>query len=801
MSQQRHFSAFSITHPFFPVKRMIFNFFKIALRSLRRHALYGSINIVGLSIGLAACALMAMYVRHELSYDVFHQKAQRILRVTSHLKTPEAPMELANTPNILAPFLNRNYPEVEKAVRFQSMAATFSQGTKLYNESDVYYADASVFDVFTFPLVAGDARQALTQPQTVVLTETLAKKYFGTTDVLGKTVQINKQPYQITGVMAELPTNTDLKIRALLSHDFDKGNSWIEDLSAYTFVLFRGKPDNTAFEKKMAAISRRYIQPELTKMDSEDYSLELRAEALTDVHYSQGKLEDTPKGNKQYGYLFSFLAVFVLVIALLNYISLLTARATERAKEVGVRKANGALRSQLIWQFLFESLLISSFSVVIGLVILQLVIPLMNDLLQTQFQMTGIELGVWAGIGLAITTLLGGLYPAFVLSAFRPAEALRGGVHQASGGFQLRQTITVFQFMLAVGMIAGVLVMYKQMDFLQNHSLGFNKNKVLTIQLPADSLAQMKGYALAASLKKYPAISEITAGSGFEPASLASTDFTVNGKAREVMTLFFFVDDHYLPTLELKLAQGRNFSSAHPSDKRSGFIVNEAFVKMSGWKQPIGQPIEGVNKKGTVIGVVKNFHFKSLHNLVEPMAMVWNVNPPNTLMLKTSPEQLPLLRAVWQKHYPFEPFEYSFLDSTLEKEYQKDRLTMTLFNAFAFLTIFVSCLGLFSLVTFSTELRTKEIGIRKVLGASVVGILTLLSKDFLKLVALAIVIASPLAYYALNRWLESFAYHITISGWTFVWVSLIAIVIALVTISFQSVKAALVNPVKSLKSE
>lgn len=776
------------------------NYFKIALRSLWRHKLYGSINILGLSVGLTACLLMSLYVRHELTYDGFHKNAERIVRITSFVKTPDAPLKLANSPAILAAFLNRNYPDVEKAVRFKSIAATIQQGTQLFNEPDIFYAEQAVFEVFSYPLVAGNINQALTKPNTAVLTQALAKKYFGQHDVIGQTLQINKTPYEITGILADLPSNTDLKINALLSHDFSEAKDWVAD-DLYTFVLFHKQTDLAVFEKKLNAGTQRYIQSELKKMDAEGYSMEFQIERLADVHYSQEKLEDTPKGNKQYSYLFSFLAVFVLVIALLNYISLLTARATERSKEVGIRKANGALRTQLMRQFLFESLVISTFSVVLSTLLLQIAIPVLNNLLEIQLQTTWVEFSSWIASGLVITTLLGGLYPAFILSSFQPTEALRGLVSRSGRAVWLRQSITIFQFVLAVGMIVGVVIIHQQMDFLHNHSPGFDKNHVLAVQLPSDSLAQTKGHALANELRQYPEIQDITVSSGFEPDALGSTEFVANGKNREIMCRYSFIDEHFIPLLGMKLVAGRNLSLSNTSDKKSGFIVNEAFVKMSGWKQPLGQSIDGFGYSGKVIGVVKNFHYKSLHNLVEPLIMVYNKFPPKNLMLKTRPEHLATVKKVWQQHFPYEPFDYSFLDSTIEKQYEKDRLMMVLFNAFAFLTIFVSSLGLFSLVTFTTEIRTKEIGIRKVLGASVTSITALLSKDFLKLVVIAIAIASPLAYYAMNLWLQNFAYHIEVSWWMFVVSAILAIFIALATISFQSIKAALVNPVKSLKSE
>ncbi|WP_428654478.1 ABC transporter permease [Runella sp.] len=781
---------------------MLRNYFKIALRSLWRHKLYSSINILGLAVGLAACLLMSLYVRHELTYDGFHKHADRIVRITSFLKTPEDPIVVAGTPALLASFLNRDYPEVEKAVRFHSIAATIQQKNKLFNEDDVFYADQAIFEVFSYPLVVGNMNRALTQPNTAVITEALAKKYFGHNNVVGQTLKINKVLYQITGVLAPLPSNTDLKINALLSHDFSKVKTWImDDISTFTYVLLRRETNLKAFEKNLNVLSQRYIQPELKQMGDEGYSLEFQTESLNDVHYSQGKLDDTPKGDKQYSYLFSFLAAFVLVIALLNYISLLTARATERAKEVGIRKANGAFRAQLIRQFLFESLLISTLSVVFSVLLLQIAIPILNDLLAIKLQTTLLEISIWIVLGLGITTLLGGLYPAFIVSAFRPAEALRGSVIGTGKAVWLRQSITVFQFVLAVGMIVGVLVIYRQMDFLQTHSPGFDKNHVLTVQLPADSLAKTKGYALAATLRQYPQIQDITVSSGLEPASIGPAIFTSTGKRREIMVYYSFIDEHYVPLLGMKIIAGRNLMLSNTSDKKGGFLINEAFVKMSGWKQPLGQSMEGFGKKGKVIGVVKNFHYRSLHNLVKPLVMAYNSTPPNNLMLKTKAEHLAMVKKVWQQHFPYDPFEYSFLDTTIEEQYEKDRLMMVLFNAFAFLTILVSSLGLFSLVTFTTEIRTKEIGIRKVLGASVAGITALLSKDFLKLVMIAIVIASPLAYYAMNLWLQNFAYHIEINWWMFVVAAILAVFIAIATISFQSIKAALMNPVKSLKSE
>lgn len=767
--------------------------------------LYTGLNAGGLAVGLTACLLMVLYVKHEFTYDRFHTKADRIARVTTKLTTPEVPIVVASSSILLASALKRDYPEVETAARFEPVSATIRYGTDLRNEPDVYFAEPAIFQVFTYPFVEGDAAQALTEPNTAVVTESFARKYAGRTSVLGETFLCNKKLYRITGVMADLPSNADMKISALLAKDYTTYTDWlVDDFPVYTFVLFRQIPNLNVFEKKLALLSKTYIQPELKKIGATGYAVVFQTELLKDVHFSQGKMADMPKGNKQYGYIFLFLAVFVLVIALLNYINLLTARATGRAKEVGVRKASGALRTQLIGQFLLESFLLSWLAVGLAIVLLAVSIPFFNDLLQVQLTVGWPDGFLMAGVAVASTTLLGGLYPAFVLSGFDPATILRKQAGGLGRGFGLRQTITVFQFILAVGMMIGVLVAHSQMNYMQRVDLGFTKEQVLTVHLPDDSLARTRGYAFAQALRQRTEIRDASLGSGIKPDAIlvkATTLFQSAGKKREVMGNYLSIDDRFLPLLNLKLAIGRNLSADSEADKNGAFLVNEAFVKQAGWKQAVGQPMEGFMHKGKVIGVVRNFHFHSLHTAIEPVILVFNTNPPANLTLKMKPEQLPLVRATWKQHYPNFPFDYTFLDEAFAAQYRKDELMIILFNGFSLLTILVSCLGLFGLATYSAEQRTKEIGVRKVLGASVLSIVALLSKDVFKLVLIAIVIASPLAWYAMNKWLTDFAYKIDISWWMFVLAGVLALGVALLTMSFQSIKAARMNPVKSLRTE
>ncbi|MGV3558679.1 ABC transporter permease [Larkinella arboricola] len=782
---------------------MLRNYFKIALRNLWRNKLYTALNVGGLAIGLAACLLMALYVNHEFSYDGFHAGADRIVRVTTTMTTPESPLVLASSPVPLATTLKRGYPEVETAIRLTPFEGVVRHGEKLLKEPNVYHADQDVFTVFSYRFLAGNPATALTNPNTVVLTERFARTYFGKTDVLGQTIKFDKQLYQVTGLMADGPSNTDLPVSALLSRKFTGTRSWVEDdFPCYTYVLFREQPNLADFSKKLVQIAEKYANPELKKMGAEGYSLRFPVEMLTDVHYSEGKMADTPKGNKQYGYLFAFLAVFVLTIALLNYINLLTAKATERAREVGVRKASGAQRGQLVGQFLFESWLLSGMAVGLAVLVVLTAVPFFNELLNIRLQISVPEAVSLTVFTWGLITLAGGLYPAFVLSNYRPVEVLKGRLGTYGKGAWLRKSVIVFQFVLAVGMIAGVLVIRQQMNFLQNHDLGFTKERILSVHLPDDSTAQAGATAFANSLKNRSEMGGVTLGSGLPTGGLlpmASTNLVSNGRKREIMSNYLFIDDQFLPLLNIRLKAGRNLSSDRKADWNGGFLVNEAFVKMAGWKQGVGQTIGGFGHKGKVVGVVKNFHYRSLHNLVEPLVLIYNTFPVTSLMVNVKPEHLPVVKAIWQRHYPVHPFDYQFLDESVEAQYTKDRLMTTVFNGFAALTVLVSCLGLFGLVTFTTGQRTKEIGIRKILGASVVNVVLLLSKDFLKLVFIAIIIAAPVAWYALDRWLQDFAYRVGLEGWSFAWAGGLAVLIALLTVSYQSVKAALMNPVTSIK--
>jgi putative ABC transport system permease protein len=660
---------------------------------------------------------------------------------------------------------------------------------------------------FPYSIIEGAAAGALQQPGSVVLTASIARKYFGNTSALGKTLICDGEPTRVTGVIANPPGNSDIRFTALLYYNFAKKKSWLEDFPVYTFILFNQRPDLKGFERKMKLVADKYCKAELDAGDptgnATGYSVNFFLEALSDVHFSKGKLVDTPKGNKQFNYIFSLLAAFILIIALLNYINLSTARATERAKEVGVRKVNGARPFQLIRQFLFESFLLIAIAWSIAFGIVLLALPYFNSLLQVQLHLS------WRGSALfmlaifVVTILLAGLYPAFILSRFRPVEILKGKWKYSSRGLLLRRTLTTAQFVITAALITGTIVIYSQMQFIDNKDTGFVKEQIASIEISNDSLEQRAVPSFINTLKGMSAVKGVSAGSGLrmEGLSLATTFAGSGNNKKEFMCNYYHIDKELLPLVQIRLKEGRNISDSLRTDKKEAFIVNEAFVSRMGWTSPLGQAMEGFGHKGKVVGVVKNFYYKSLHNMVEPLVMIYNSNPVIAVLIKIQPKDLPQVAAAWKAHYPDDPFSYTFLDEAYKAQYDKDRLTMKLFTWFTVLAILVSCLGLYGLVSLMATQRTKEIGIRKVLGASLQQLVALLTSDFLKLIGLASLIALPIAGIAMYQWLSSYAYHVNLSWWMFLLPVALIILIALAVIGQQVLKAALANPVHALRNE
>ncbi|MFT3949420.1 MAG: ABC transporter permease [Agriterribacter sp.] len=779
---------------------MIKNYLKIAWRNLLKHKTFSGINILGLSIGIAACIIIFIYVHFELTYDRHNRNADRIARITSTIKAPESDFMLATGPNALADALKHDFPEVASAVRLDHVDQAVKFNNEVFKEEDFYRTDADIFSVFSFDFIEGNSAAALQKPQSIVLTQSVAKKYFGNTSPLGKTLVCNGAPLLVTGVVKDRPSNTDIHIDALLSADFSATATW-DDFDLYTYVLFRQNADIKNFEKKLTTLAKKNIDPLLNTDGSTGYSARMEIEPLSDVHFSQGKLMDTPKGNKQSNYIFALLAVFILMIAVLNYINLSTARSFERAKEVGIRKVSGAGKFQLVRQFLFESFLLVTGALLLSVVLVQVSLPFLNMLLQTRLSVDPMAATILIAIIFVTTLLLAGLYPAFVLSEFNPVSVLKGSWRFSIKGVWLRKAITVAQFTIAAVLIVGTIVIHQQMKFIREKDLGFSKDQLLNVFLPRDSVYQNAVKAFQHDLRQQSAIKGVTVGYGMADATLASTYTSFEGKKREILCTYYVIDDRFLPVFQMHLLEGRNMSDSIVTDKNEAFLVNETFLRTMGWQSGVGKDIEGFGHKGKIVGVVKDFYFKSLHNSVEPLVMVWNTFPANTTTVKISPANLSIVENIFKKHFPATVFDYAFVDDTVNKQYAQDNITMRLFNWFTILAIFISCLGIYGLASLIIAQRTKEVSVRKVLGATMSQLLTLLTKDYIKLLAWSMLIALPLAGYLMHHWLLSYAYRIQLSWWMFVVPIVSLLIITLVIIGREVIKAALVNPVKGLRAE
>ncbi|MFT3748479.1 MAG: ABC transporter permease [Agriterribacter sp.] len=779
---------------------MIKNYLKIAWRNLLKHKTFSGINILGLSIGIAACIIIFIYVHFELTYDRYNRNADRIARVASTIKAPESDFMIASSPTALADALKQNFPEVVAAVRLDNAAQAVKFNNEVFKEEEFYRTDADIFSVFSFDFIEGNSAAALQKPQSIVLTQSVAKKYFGNTSALGKNLVCNGAPLLVTGVVKDRPSNTDIHIDALLSADFSATATW-DDFDLYTYVLFRQNADIKNFEKKLTALAKKNIDPLLNTDGSTGYSAKMEIEPLSDVHFSQGKLMDTPKGNKQSNYIFALLAVFILMIAVLNYINLSTARSFERAKEVGIRKVSGAGKFQLVRQFLFESFLLVTGALLLSVVLVQVSLPFLNMLLQTRLSVDPRAATILIAIIFVTTLLLAGIYPAFVLSGFNPVSVLKGSWRFSIKGVWLRKAITVAQFTIAAVLIVGTIVIHQQMKFIREKDLGFSKDQLLNVFLPRDSVYQNAVKAFQHDLRQQSAIKGVTVGYGMADATLASTYTSFEGKKREILCTYYVIDDRFLPVFQMHLLEGRNMSDSIVTDKNEAFLVNEAFLRTMGWQSGVGKDIEGFGHKGKIVGVVKDFYFKSLHNSVEPLVMVWNTFPANTTTVKISPANLSIVENIFKKHFPATVFDYAFVDDTVNKQYAQDNITMRLFNWFTILAIFISCLGIYGLASLIIAQRTKEVSVRKVLGATMSQLLTLLTKDYIKLLVWSMLIALPLAGYLMHHWLLSYAYRIQLSWWMFVVPILSLLIITLVIIGREVIKAALINPVKGLRAE
>jgi len=803
---------------------MFKNYFKTAWRSFLKNKTFSFINIAGLSIGISVCFIILLYVQNELSFDRFNKNAGRIVRVVFQANINGGKINESNVMPPVAQAMKTDYPEVEDATRIRVYGAPkVTYKDKTFKDDELAFVDPDFFNIFTLPLIEGNAKTALQQPHTLVISKALAKKYFGDEAPIGKTVSFDNNAYKVTGLIDKVPANSHFHFDLFASMtglDDAKSDSWMES-NYFTYLLLKPGYDYKKLEAKLPAMVEKYMGPQIQKemgislaqFRTKGNQLGFALQPLTSIHlYSHSNYELDASGNAMYVYIFGAIAVFMLLIACINFINLSTASASKRAKEVGVRKVIGSGKSQLVFQFLTESALLVFIALLISLVWIQLALPEFNHISGKNlvFDFNGKIIASFICLGLLVS-IIAGLYPAFFLSSFKPIAVLKGKFTANNKSFGLRSTLVVFQFFISVGLIISTIVVWQQMKFIQNKNLGYDKEQVLTIP---------NSYALGKNESVYkqellndPRVVNATVSS-YKPAGPSSGGNALaypQGHDNQIMkTEEYHVDEQYIPTLGMHMAAGRNFSKEFATDS-TGMIINEAAAKAFGWgtENAIGKTIirensnRGTNVPFHVIGVVKDFNFKSLHNPVSPLLMVLDPDYGLILKVKTTDIKglLASMKKQWDKFNTDEPFTYTFMDDLYNKTYSAEQKTGTILNIFALLTILVACLGLFGLATYTAEKRTKEIGIRKVLGASVTQVTRMLSKEFLKLVFIACIIAFPLSYWAMNKWLQSFAYRINISWWMFVVAGVVALLIALLTVSFQAIKAAVANPVESLRSE
>lgn len=801
---------------------MLKNYIKIAWRSLIRQRTFSSINILGLALGLATCLLISLYVIDELRFDRFHDKAERIVRVVFKGTSPGGRINEAHIMPPVAQALKAEFPEVEEAVRLRyGGRPIFLIGDKRFYEEDMAFADPSLFEIFSLPLIHGDPKTALKEPNTAVISQHMAEKYFGSTDVLGELLTIHDSniPLEVTGVMKDIPSHSHFHFELFTSMSSFPGatsTSWMES-EFFTYLVLRKGVDYKELEAKLPAVFEKYAGPQFPEAFGMTYaefqksgnSPGLFLQNLTDIHlHSDFAYDLSAPGDIRYVYIFGSIAVFMLLIASINFMNLSTAGASKRAKEVGVRKVLGSGRKALASQFLIESVLLVFISLFLSLALLVLALPLFNELSGKTISLQSFShfwlLPAILLFGL-IVGMLAGSYPAFFLSAFKPIAVLKGHLSADKKGLSLRSGLVVFQFFISITLTFSTMVVYQQLSFMRNKKLGYDKDQVLVLQSwPLGKNEEL----FRQQLLEDPRIASVTSSPYVPAGATGNNNFFVHSEEKPgewMKTLRYDVDEHYIPTLGIELHAGRNFSSAFGTDSVSA-IINETAAQIFGWKEgALGHTlINKDHKVMRIVGVVKDFHFKSLHEKISPLVMVMQPNTGNLLLKAKTKDVDQLLKSIETRYkalQPELPLSFSFLDERVNNTYAAEMKTGHLLGLFAGLTIFVACLGLFGLAMFTADQRTKEIGVRKVLGASVPSIVQLLSKDFVKLVLLALVIASPLAWWVMSRWLDDFAYRITIQWWMFGLAGFAAVLIAVVTVSFQATKAALANPVNSLRNE
>ena len=806
---------------------MIRNYLTVALRNMLKHKFYSGINILGLSIGIASCLLILLYVVDELGYDRFHAKADRTYRMGVEASLGGQNFNSPITAPPMAATLVKDFPEVEAATRlFKLSAEVLRNGDKVFTEKRVAFADSNFFNVFTFRLKEGNPAAALLGPQTLVLSETTARKYFGNAPALGKILIVGhyKVAYRVAGVMEDMPHNSHFHFDVLLSmasFPNSRRTEWVGN-SFYTYVVLREGAPASAFAGKMPGLVRRYVAPQLAQALNYPYEQFQKnggkwaffTQPVGDIHlysdYAEGELE--PNGSITYVYIFSAIALFLLLIACINFMNLATARSASRAKEVGIRKVLGSVKARLVGQFLTESLLYSIVAVALAYVLTSLCLQPFNEIAGKNLSADVLGSGWLLGGMVALTLgvgVLAGSYPAFYLTAFRPVEVLKGRLKAGVASSRIRNVLVVSQFAVSICLIICTWVVYGQLQYTRSRNLGLDKENVLVVANARRLGSNLQAFKQ--TLARQAQVANVTLADEL-PANnvLSNTVFRKEGSNVDNVFNFYAVDEDYFATLKMKLVQGRGFSHRFGTDS-SAIVINEAAARQLNWTEPLGRKLlfygQGPDRVQplTVIGVVKDFNFESLRNKIAPLIIRYSGGVKTYAAVRLKPGNaeagVALAAKRWKQYAPGEPFEYAFLDENFDALFRAEQRLGKVFAIFTGLGIFIACLGLFGLSAFVAEQRGKEIGVRKVLGASVPQLVLLLSTDFTRLVLIAFGVAAPLAWYAMHRWLENFAYRAPIHWLTFVLAGVAALGIAWVTLSFQAIKAAVTDPVKTLRSE
>jgi putative ABC transport system permease protein len=789
---------------------MFKNYIKIALRNIKRHKGYSFINIAGLAIGMACCILILLWVQDETGYDQFHKRRSELYRVYTEIQYSDGRTNLfAQSYFPLARILKEECPDVVDAVRYASKNwLLIKYGDKSFVDDDFGFADSSFFNMFTFPFLKGDPKTALSSKFSVVITEEMSHKYFGSEDPIGKTLNVNNQyDVQVTGVIENVPHNSSLRFDFLLPYVLYWGPNWAESSSwggnpLETYVLL---PKNALAEdvaRKITDIKEKHDPPSAAER------IRLHLQPQTRIHlYALGG-----GGLIRYVYIFSIIACFVLIIACINFMNLSTAKAGTRANEVGMRKVVGAKKTDLIKQFFGESVVLSFIALIGAILIVEIMLPAFNNLSGKSLSLDPsgnitIILGIM-GITLFVG-ILSGSYPALFLSSFQPVKVLKGTFRSGSQRSLFRKILVVSQFTLSIFLIIGTLIIYKQLDYIRNRDLGYDKEHLVFVYMQGDLKAKYE--SVKSELLRNSNILKVTRSLQL-PSNIASTvsalDWEGKNPDEKVSMNWDIVDFGYFETLKMDMIQGRGFSREFATDASEAYIVNEEAVKLMGMESPVGKRLSVFRKDGKIIGVVKNFNFKSLHHEIRPFVYMMNPNwisAMDCMFIRVAPDNisatLKYIESTCKQINPAYPLRYQFFDEWLERLYRNEQRMGRIVGYFTFLAIAISCLGLFGMASFMTEQRTKEIGIRKVLGAPVSRIILLLSADFTKWVLAANIIAWPVAYFAISKWLENFAYRTNLNMSIFILSGVLALVTALLTVSFQTLKAALANPVESLRYE